>query len=52
MDFFNLICLFFRILAGFQLKNAMLSAVFGAISLEYGIIYVSLHTNCEKRITK
>ena len=47
-----MICLFFRILADFQWKSAMRCAVFCAISLKYGIIYVSLHKNCEKRITK
>lgn len=52
MEIFYPICLFFRNLANNRYKNAIPETVFAAISLKYGINYVSLHRIREKRITK
>ncbi len=52
MENFSPICLLFRNLDDNQYENAICCTLFRAISLKYGINYVSLHRIREKRITK
>ena len=52
MENFCKICLYFRNLAVFECKNGISYNVFDATSLKYRKKCVSLHGNCEKRITK
>ena len=52
MENFCKICLYFRNLADFEYKNGISYNVFDATSLNYRKKCVSLHGNCEKRITK